>query len=68
VDKKKLQEAERRDGHYLLRSNLTAGDLSLLWAHYVQLTQIEAVFKSLNSELAHAPFAINWSIAPPRTF
>jgi len=25
VDKKKLQEAEWRDGHYLLRSNLTAG-------------------------------------------
>jgi len=28
-----------RDGHYLLRSNLTAGDPSVLWARYVQLTQ-----------------------------
>src|ERR1700675_4778746 len=55
VDKKKLQEAEWRDGHYLLRSNLTAGDPSLLWARYVQLTQIEAVFKSLKSELSIRP-------------
>jgi hypothetical protein len=41
VDKKKLQAAEWRDGHYLLRSNLTAGDPCVLWARYVQLTQIE---------------------------
>jgi len=45
VDKKKLQEAEWRDGHYLLRSNLTAEDPSVLWTRYVQLTQIEAVFR-----------------------
>jgi hypothetical protein len=46
VDKKKLQEAEWRDGHYLLRSNLTAGDPSVLWSRYVQLTQIESVFRT----------------------
>jgi hypothetical protein len=45
VDKQKLQEAELRDGHYLLRSNLTAGDPSVLWTRYVQLTQIELVFR-----------------------
>src|SRR6202790_3919699 len=45
VDKKKLQEAEWRDGHYLLRSNLTAGDPRVLWTRYVQLTQIESVFR-----------------------
>ena len=55
VDKQKLQEAEWRDGHYLLRSNLTAGDPSVLWTRYVQLTQIEAVFKSLKSELCIRP-------------
>jgi transposase len=55
VDKKKLQEAEWRDGHYLLRSNLTAGDPSVLWARYVQLTQIESVFRSLKSDLAIRP-------------
>lgn len=55
VDKKKLQEAEWRDGHYLLRSNMTAGDPSVLWARYVQLTQIESVFRSLKSDLALRP-------------
>jgi transposase len=55
VDKKKLQEAEGRDGHYLLRSNLTAGDPSVLWTRYVQLTQIESVFRSLKSDLRIRP-------------
>ena len=54
-DKKKLQAAEWRDGHYLLRSNLIAGDPSVLWARYVQLTQIESVFRSLKSELGIRP-------------
>jgi hypothetical protein len=39
----------------LLRSNLTAGDPSILWARYVQLTQIESVFRSLKSELGIRP-------------
>jgi len=55
VDKEKIQEAEWRDGHYLLRSNLTAGDPSVLWTRYVQLTQIESVFRSLKSELGIRP-------------
>ena len=50
-DKKKLQEAEWSDGHYLLRCNLTAGGASVLWTRYVQLTQIEAVFRALKNEL-----------------
>jgi hypothetical protein len=63
VDKKKLQAAEWRDGHYLLRSNLTAGDPSVLWARYVQLTQIESVFRSLKSELGIRPI-YNGPICP----
>lgn len=55
VNKTKLQEAERRDGHYLLRSNLSGTDPSVLWALYVQLTQIECVFRSLKSELGIRP-------------
>ena len=55
VDKKKLQAAEGRDGHYLLRCTLTAGDPSVLWTRYVQLTQIESVFRSLKSELGMRP-------------
>jgi hypothetical protein len=46
VEKSKLQKAQQRDGHYLLRSNLTAEDPAVLWTRYVQLTQIEAVIRS----------------------
>jgi hypothetical protein len=55
LDKSKLRDAELHDGHYLLRSNLTDGDPAVLWTRYVQLTQIEAVFRSLKSELGIRP-------------
>src|SRR5262249_41439314 len=55
LDKTKLQDAEQRDGHYLLRSNLTSEDPAVLWTRYVQLTQIESVFRSLKSELNIRP-------------
>ena len=37
TDKAKLQAAEQRDGHYLLRSNLTGEDPAVLWTRYVQV-------------------------------
>jgi transposase len=55
VKKAKLKAAQQRDGHYLLRSNLTAEDPAVLWARYVQLTQIESVFRTLKSELGIRP-------------
>ena len=55
VDKTKLKEAEQRDGHYLLRSNLTGEDPAVLWERYVQLTQIESAFRCLKSELSIRP-------------
>jgi len=55
VEKAKLKAAEQRDGHYLLRSNLTGEDPAVLWTRYVQLTQIESVFRSLKSELSIRP-------------
>ncbi len=55
VDQAKLQAAQLRDGHYLLRSNLTAENPAVLWTRYVQLTQIESVFRSLKSELRIRP-------------
>src|SRR5215831_12204147 len=55
VNKEKLKQAEFRDGHYLLRSNLTGEDPAVLWTRYVQLTQIESVFRSLKSELGIGP-------------
>lgn len=55
VDKARLKRAQQRDGHYLLRSNLTSEDPAVLWARYVQLTQIESVFRSLKTELGIRP-------------
>jgi transposase len=55
VDKIKLRQAEQRDGHYLLRSNLTAEDPAVLWTRYIQLTNIEAAFRSLKSDLGLRP-------------
>jgi len=55
VDRDKLGKAERRDGHYLLRSNLAGEDPAVLWDRYVQLTQVEAAFKTMKSELGLRP-------------
>jgi transposase len=55
IDKTKLQEAQMRDGHYLLRTNLVAEDPAVLWDRYMQLVQVEAAFKCLKSELGIRP-------------
>jgi transposase len=55
IDKAKLQEAQMRDGHYLLRTNLVAEDPAVLWDRYMQLVQVEAAFKCLKSELGIRP-------------
>jgi transposase len=55
LDKARLKETEVRDGHYLLRTNLVAEDPAVLWDRYVQLTQIEAAFKCLKSDLGIRP-------------
>ena len=55
LDREKFDAAELRDGHYLLRSNVTSGDPTVLWERYVQLTEIEAVFKALKSDLSVRP-------------
>ena len=51
----KLREARRREGSYLLRSNLTDGDPAQLWAFYLQLTEVEQAFKELKDDLAIRP-------------
>lgn len=55
LNKDKLKKAELRDGHYLLRSNLVGEDPAVLWDRYIQLTQVEAAFKALKSELGLRP-------------
>jgi transposase len=55
IDKAKLRDAQLRDGHYLLRTNLVAEDPAVLWDRYMQLVQIEAAFKCLKSDLGIRP-------------
>lgn len=55
LDKQKLQQAELRDGHYLLRTNLSAENPEQLWKLYMQLTQIEAAFRCLKTDLKIRP-------------
>ena len=53
--KEKLRAAMRAEGNYLLRSNLAGEDPALLWQRYIQLTEIEAVFRTLKSDLVLRP-------------
>ena len=53
--KDKLRQVRRREGRYLLRTNLTETDLSVVWAYYMQLVTIEQVFRNLKGDLAIRP-------------
>ena len=53
--KDKLQDAEDRDGHYLLRGFRAGDHAGTLWEMYMQLTEIEAAFKTLKSDLQVRP-------------
>ena len=53
--KQKLRAVRRREGRYLLRSNLTAQAPALLWRYYIQLIEIEQAFKELKGDLAIRP-------------
>ena len=46
---------ESREGAYLLRTNLKAETAEELWSKYMQLTEAEASFRALKSELAIRP-------------
>ena len=51
----RLRQVRRREGRYLLRSNLTDEDPATLWQYYMQLTEIEQAFKELKHDLAIRP-------------
>jgi len=51
----KLRQQRRREGRYLLRSNLSAQEPEKLWQFYIQLTQVEAAFKDLKDDLSLRP-------------
>jgi len=51
----KLRQWRRREGRYLLRSNLTAKAPAQLWEMYLQLAEIEAAFRDLKGDLQIRP-------------
>lgn len=53
--KSKLRQMRRREGRYLLRTNLTEENPVKLWEYYTQLTQVEEAFKNLKGDLALRP-------------
>ena len=55
LNRQKLRQVRRREGRYLLRTNLTETDPVKLWQYYLQLTQVEEAFRTLKSDLAIRP-------------
>ena len=55
LDRDKLRQIRRREGRYLLRTNLTESDPAKLWQFYLQLVEVEAAFKTLKGDLAIRP-------------
>jgi hypothetical protein len=55
LNRQKLRQIRRREGRYLLRTNLTENDPALLWQYYTQLVAVEQAFKNLKGDLAIRP-------------
>src|SRR6202167_591384 len=55
LDRAKLRKARRREGRYLLRTNLTESDPAILWQYYIQLVAVEEAFKNRKGDLAIRP-------------
>jgi transposase len=55
LNRQKLRQARRREGRYLLRTNLCGREPAELWEFYIQLVEIEAAFKNLKDDLALRP-------------
>lgn len=55
LNKDKLRATLRREGRYLLRSNLSGEDPGQLWKLYIRLTEVEEAFKNLKGDLSLRP-------------
>jgi len=55
LNRVRLKQVRRREGRYLLRTNLTETDPVKLWNYYLQLVQVEEAFRTLKSDLAIRP-------------
>ena len=53
--KDKLRQVRRREGRYLLRTNLVGREPAEMWEFYTQLVQVEEAFKNLKGDLAIRP-------------
>ena len=54
-DREQLRLAAQRDGAYVLRAHWTEQDPERLWEAYIQLTEAEAAFRTLKSEVNIRP-------------
>jgi len=55
LNRQKLRQVRRREGRYLLRTNLCGQEPAQLWQFYIQLVEIEAAFKNLKDDLQLRP-------------
>jgi transposase len=55
LNRHKLRAVRRREGRYLLRTNLCGKEPAELWQFYIQLVEIEAAFKNLKDDLKLRP-------------
>jgi transposase len=55
LNRKKLRRVRRREGRYLLRTNLCGKQPAQLWQFYIQLVEVEAAFKNLKDDLQLRP-------------
>jgi hypothetical protein len=55
LNRTKLRKARRREGRYLLRANMPEAESADLWNFYIQLTEVEAAFKTLKDDLDLRP-------------
>jgi transposase len=55
LNRGRLRQIRRREGRYLLRTNLTESDPTTLWQYYIQLVAVEEAFKNLKADLAIRP-------------
>jgi transposase len=55
LNRHKLRAVRRREGRYLLRTNVCGKEPGELWQFYIQLVEIEAAFKNLKDDLKLRP-------------
>jgi transposase len=55
LNRNKLRHVRRREGRYLLRTNLCGKEPAELWQFYIQLTEVEAAFKTMKDDLQLRP-------------